>query len=721
MVCNHSYSRGNYEELDYKEINWMDPMSLDGAGRDWFPKKNLHDGWIGDRYPLCSDMPSQAFLKAGATYKLLGASSQPRYHFEREDWDGNESIKRMTLHSGSTLHGLLCAESGGECTYPTVVTLQDDISCHGMECGSDTLRVVQVSPNVFYEYVRVPCVQMSFLDNAKTVFAGNWGGYGMCGDPAQPIATTTCCPTASGKSEISCNYHGEQVNYDTNMARCANEICPAGTDRIQECNECCETIQYSSGNPKYNKFQWTEGDCSYQVKVRLDAMVAIVHVPETSRVVQYVQNSVKNMNFFHIPWPTDQFLGDEIFPNIDNQCGNGTCVEQEDWTCLCDVAVTNSAAFSSHPLDADTIRSTLNIGAFHPASFGSTYASGTPHPTHNDIIIYHLASVNDYSQDTIFELNDEFGVKIYLKNQLSMIQIGNDVNDYFVQPLREPLTVRNPLSFFDLVKPETRDAYYETEAVIDHLISHPNAAPFIAKQLIQHIGGISNPSPLYVENVATAFAAGTYESTGITFGEGVLSDLTATVAAILLDREATSVSLDADPSYGGIKEPLVKVIQFMRAMGYTQTAWDRNIYPKLYQMVDKVGQMVHESPDQFSFFLPDYLPPGQFAQSSLFAPAAQVLTFSTTIGTVEGLFSMVRNGLSSSGGGFGRSNWGWGALEAGDYSESVGYLDFSPTGTSDQQVQQIAGESPLMFRTRCLAFFTLEYNLTSLFLSMQTC
>ncbi len=329
--------------------------------------------------------------------------------------------------------------------------------------------------------------------------------------------------------------------------------------------------------------------------------------------------------------------------------------------------------------------------------------------------------MNDYSQDTIFELNDEFGVKIYLKNQLSMIQIGNDVNDYFVQPLREPLTVRNPLSFFDLVKPETRDAYYETEAVIDHLISHPNAAPFIAKQLIQHIGGISNPSPLYVENVATAFAAGTYESTGITFGEGVLSDLTATVAAILLDREATSVSLDADPSYGGIKEPLVKVIQFMRAMGYTQTAWDRNIYPKLYQMVDKVGQMVHESPDQFSFFLPDYLPPGQFAQSSLFAPAAQVLTFSTTIGTVEGLFSMVRNGLSSSGGGFGRSNWGWGALEAGDYSESVGYLDFSPTGTSDQQVQQIAGESPLMFRIRCLAFFTLEYNLTSLFLSMQTC
>ena len=170
-----------------------------------------------------------------------------------------------------------------------------------------------------------------------------------------------------------------------------------------------------------------------------------------------------------------------------------------------------------------------------------------------------------------------------------------------------------------------------------------------------------------------------------------MSDIKATVAAILLDREATSTSLDADPSYGAIREPIVKVLAFMRAMGYVQTEHDRNIYPKLSGMVAKVGQMAHESPDQFSFFLPDYQPPGQFAQSMLNTPPAQVLTLSTTISTVEGFFSLVRNGLTNHDGGFGTSNWDGLPSEAGDTSRSVGYLDFTPSGTnSDEKVARIA-------------------------------
>ena len=321
--------------------------------------------------------------------------------------------------------------------------------------------------------------------------------------------------------------------------------------------------------------------------------------------MQYVQNSIKNMNYFAVPWPTDPFLGDKLYPNIDNQCGNGTCVEQDDWTCLCNVTVLNSIAFSSEPTDADTIRSTLKIGAFEP-DFLSGYNDAITHSTDSSISIYHLSSVNDYSEDTIFRLLDEFGGEtIYLKNLGSTITVGEDINDYYTAPLRAPLVMRNPLSFFDLVKPETRDAVYETEAVIDHYMHHPNAAPFISMQLIQHIGGIANPSPAYVNRVSTSFTSGTYTSNSITFGTGKLSDMKAVVAAILLDPEATSSSLDADPTYGGIKEPIIKVLQFFRSMKYQKTDWDRNIYPKLSGMVGKCGQMAHESPDQFSFFLPD--------------------------------------------------------------------------------------------------------------------
>lgn len=252
--------------------------------------------------------------------------------------------------------------------------------------------------------------------------------------------------------------------------------------------------------------------------------------------MQYVRNSVKNLNYFHVPWPTDPFLGDKLFPNIDNQCGNGTCVEQEDWTCLCDITISNSMAFTSEPADADTIRNMLKIGAFEPDYFDAgLYSNAIVHSSDSTISIFHLSSVNDYSEDTIFKLFDEFGGEtIYLKNLLSTIEIGNDVNDYYTAPLRAPLVMRNPLTFFDLVKPETRDAYYETEAVIDHYMHHPNAAPFISIKLIQHIGGIANPSPAYINRVSNAFVSGSFVSNGITYGSGTLSDMKAVVAAILL-------------------------------------------------------------------------------------------------------------------------------------------------------------------------------------------
>ena len=196
--------------------------------------------------------------------------------------------------------------------------------------------------------------------------------------------------------------------------------------------------------------------------------------------------------------------------------------------------------------------------------------------------------------------------------------------------------------------------------------------------LIQHLAGVSNPSPRYTESVATAFREGSFTAPdGTQFGSGEMSDLKAVTAAILLDQEATSSTLDADPVYGGIKEPLIKVIQFMRALEYTANEWDRNIYPKLDSMVTKVGQGPHESPDQFSFFLSDYMPPGQWAQANLFAPALQVLTLSTTIATVEGLITLPRNGLNSCNGGFGANVFGGCSADSGNYDYSTGYLAYA--------------------------------------------
>ena len=252
-------------------------MTLDGRGRDWFPKRDLLDGWIGDRYPLCSDLPADHFLKTGATYRLLGRSSQPRYHFDDPAWDGDETINRMTLSPTSNLLGLLCAESGGSCTYPSAVSLTSDIACVGLECDVDTLRVIQVAPNVFYEYVRRPCVHFAFLDDAKTVYTGISANTmaRMCASPSQPVATTTCCYNNSTTPYLSCVHTGEFVAYDTNFQRCGGDeahICPAATNQISDFATCRDqTRQYSKNYPEYNFYQWTKGGCSYQVKINLDS------------------------------------------------------------------------------------------------------------------------------------------------------------------------------------------------------------------------------------------------------------------------------------------------------------------------------------------------------------------------------------------------------------------------------------------------------------------
>ena len=188
---------------------------------------------------------------------------------------------------------------------------------------------------------------------------------------------------------------------------------------------------------------------------------------------------------------------------------------------------------------------------------------------------------------------------------------------------------------------------------------------------------MSNPSPRYIEAVATALQTGSYQwsdgTTTIQYGDGKWGNLAATAAAILLDREATSPVLNAAPSYGSLKEPLVKVVSFMRNMDYTRTSYakhdDTTLKTGLY---DQIGQMVYEAPSVFNFFAPIFSPPGAFSQTGLLAPEAQVLSTITVVGIVNGLHSLVKRGLNNC--------WegpGFGSFGGCDYA--VGYLNFVPT------------------------------------------
>jgi hypothetical protein len=146
--------------------------------------------------------------------------------------------------------------------------------------------------------------------------------------------------------------------------------------------------------------------------------------------------------------------------------------------------------------------------------------------------------------------------------------------------------------------PAASTAPQALERVLDSVIQHPNTAPFIGKQLIQHLV-TANPTPAYVQRVATAFNAGRFTSEGVTFGSGQRGDLAATIAAILTDSEAREPS---NPRRSGkLREPVLMFTALLRGLngrtdGYSLTWW----------WGEALRQHVFRAPSVFNFYPPDY-------------------------------------------------------------------------------------------------------------------
>lgn len=147
------------------------------------------------------------------------------------------------------------------------------------------------------------------------------------------------------------------------------------------------------------------------------------------------------------------------------------------------------------------------------------------------------------------------------------------------------------------------------------LVSHPNVAPFISKQLIQRFV-TSNPTPDYVARVSAVF-----ESSG-----GNLSEV---VTAILTDNEAVSGSIPvqyaATYTFGKAREPLLKLTALWRyyhaaaSVGLYSFSSPQNAYVERPQGASSV----------FNFYTPFYAPPGEIADNGLVGPEFQIINEST--------------------------------------------------------------------------------------------
>ena len=251
-------------------------------------------------------------------------------------------------------------------------------------------------------------------------------------------------------------------------------------------------------------------------------------------------------------------------------------------------------------------------------------------------------------EEAVFSLADEVGNAIHLKNVVETVDVAGGLYAFRNAPHFVPFGLAGAEDLDDAgaLSVANRAAVAETEALIDHMFEHSNTPPFFARHLIQRTV-TSNPSPRYVAAVADAFRSGAYD--GRTYS-GAYGDIGAAVAAALSDREARSATILADPTHGRLREPLLKVLHFARAMELSPTG-GREV--SLEGMDQKIGQMAHEAPSVFSYYLPDYSPQGAVGDRGLVAPEAQVLTGTQMIGLLNGLHSLIDHGLSRCASGFG--------------------------------------------------------------------
>ncbi len=177
-----------------------------------------------------------------------------------------------------------------------------------------------------------------------------------------------------------------------------------------------------------------------------------------------------------------------------------------------------------------------------------------------------------------------------------------------------------------VVAPAGRTARQGLTAVLDSLMAHPNLAPFVSRQLIQHLV-TSNPSPGYVGRVSAAFNAGRFQSQGVSFGDGARGDMKATLAAILLDSEARDASAATASGYGKLREPVLMMTAAIRALDGV-TDGDRL---GLWAWGAGMSQTPFNAPSVFNFYPPDFPLTG----TNLVGPQFAIMTTNTTLARIN--------------------------------------------------------------------------------------
>jgi len=177
-----------------------------------------------------------------------------------------------------------------------------------------------------------------------------------------------------------------------------------------------------------------------------------------------------------------------------------------------------------------------------------------------------------------------------------------------------------------LTVPAGQSAAQDLKMALDDIFNHPNVAPFIGKQLIQHLV-TSNPSPAYIARVSAVFADN---------GSGVRGDMAAVVKAILTDPEARG-DTPAQSNFGHLREPALFITGMLRSLG----GQSDGVLPRA--LVSGMGQPIYTPPSVFNFYPPSFVLPG----SQTLAPEFAIDNASTALARANFVNTVIMQGGAS--------------------------------------------------------------------------
>jgi uncharacterized protein (DUF1800 family) len=207
--------------------------------------------------------------------------------------------------------------------------------------------------------------------------------------------------------------------------------------------------------------------------------------------------------------------------------------------------------------------------------------SGNPTPTYNQAVVTNTArALTGWTYPTAPGATPKANNPAYYSGQMIPVETNHDMTSKVI------------IGGTTLAQNQT--AEQDLEAVLDALMAQPTMAPFISRQLIQHLV-TSNPSPAYVQRVANVFKDN---------GSGIKGDMRAVITAILTAPEARSGDDPSLPGYAGfghLREPVMFLTDILRALNAQLTPAS-----VIYNFASQLGQNLFFPPTVFSYFSPLY-------------------------------------------------------------------------------------------------------------------